>query len=130
MLATVFFLMPPIFGRLMAIPLGVRGPEDFDKLGTGFQLANALTAAIAFWLAYRSGKHGRPFYVAGGLILLSALLYELIGGLDAWRSLFARAADLPAAPFALLAGLAGIAIGYAGWIAGKRPVTGPGVAAA
>src|SRR3990170_1325258 len=29
MLATVIFLLPPIFGRLSAIPLGVTGPEDF-----------------------------------------------------------------------------------------------------
>jgi hypothetical protein len=130
MLATVLFLMPPIFGRLMAIPLGVRGPEDFDKLGTGFQLANGLAAAIAFWLAYRSGKHGRPFVVAGILTIVAAVLFEIIGRMPAWVSLFARAAELPMAPFALTAGIAGVGIAYAGWIAGKRPAIGPGVAAA
>ena len=41
LLATAIMLLPPIFGRLMAIPLGVTGPEDFGKLGTGFQIANA-----------------------------------------------------------------------------------------
>ena len=130
MLATVLFLLPPIFGRLMAIPLGVRGPEDFDKLGTGFQIANVITAAIAFWLAYRSGKHGRPFWVAGSLIILGGILFEVIGSMPAWESLFARAAEIPVAPFALAAGVAGIGIGYAGWIAGKRPVIGSGVAPA
>ena len=130
MLATIIFLLPPIFGRLSAIPLGVRGPEDFDKLGTGFQAANVLIAAIAFWLAYRSGKHAKPFAVAGGLTLLGGLLFEVVGGMPAWRSLFASAAEIPVAPFALAAGLAGVVIAYAGWVAGKRPVIGSGVAPA
>lgn len=130
MLATIFFLLPPIFGRLSGIPLGVRGPEDFDKLGTGFQLANAMAAAIAFWLAYRSGKHGKPFAVAGVLTVVAAFLYQTIGGMPAWRSLFARAAELPPAPFALAAGIAGIGIAYAGWVAGRRPTLGSGVAPA
>ena len=130
MLATVFFLLPPIFGRLSAIPLGVRGPEDFHKLGTGFQSVNVIVALVAFWLAYRSGKHGRPFVVAGILTLVAAILFEVIGRMPAWEALFARAAELPVAPFALAAGLAGVVIGYAGWIAGKRPIVGPGVAPA
>ena len=130
MLATVFFLLPPIFGRLSAIPLGVRGPEDFERLGVGFQLANGLTAAIAFWLAYRSGKHGRPFAVAGTLTLISSVLFEVVGRMPAWRSLFARAAEIPVAPFATAAGIAGVAIAYAGWNAGRRPVIGSGVAPA
>lgn len=130
MLATVFFLMPPIFGRLSGIPLGVTGPDDFWKLGTGFQLANAMAAAIAFWLAYRSGKHGRPFWVAGGLTVLAATLYQLIGPMPAWEALFVRAADLPVVPFALAAGLAGVGIGYAGWVAGRRPGIPSGVAPA
>jgi len=130
MLATVFFLLPPIFGRLSAIPLGVRGPEDFHKLAIGFQAVNVLTAAFAFWLAYRSGRHGRPFVVAGVLTLVAAALFQVIGGMPAWQSLFARAVEIPAAPMALAAGLAGMAIGYAGWIAGRRPVIGRGMAAA
>jgi len=126
LLATAIFLLPPIFGRLMAIPLGVTGPEDFGKLGTGFQIANAITAAIAFGLAIRSGKHGRPWALAGILTILAALLYQTVGGLPAWRMLYADAGNLPAAPFALAAGLAGIAIGYAGWMVGRRPTAGAG----
>ena len=120
MLATAVFLLPPIFGRLMAIPLGVRGPEDFAKLGTGFQIANLLIAAMAFLIAHRRGKHGRPFAMAGVLVLVAAVLYQTIGGTAAWRALFARAADLPTAPFALAAGVAGVVIAYAGWTAGRR----------
>jgi len=123
MLATAIFLLPPIFGRLTAIPLGVTGPEDFHLLSPGFQAANALTAAIAFGLAWWRGKHGRPFVIAGALTVAGAILFETVGGMPAWQALYARAADLPKAPFMLAAGVAGIAIAYAGWVAGRRPVT-------
>lgn len=123
MLATVFFLLPPIFGRLMPIlpPLTPSGPEEFWKLGIGFQIANALAAAIAFGLALQSGRHGRPFFLAGILTVVAALLYQFVGGTEAWRQLYARAAELPAVPFALAAALGGVAVAYAGWMAGKRP---------
>ena len=122
MLATAIFLLPPIFGRLSPVlpPLAIAGPQDFWKLEYGFQLANALAAAIALGLAIHSGKHGRPFYLASALTLLGALLFQTIGGMGWWESLYARAAALPAAPFAVAAGMAGMAIGYAGWIAGRR----------
>lgn len=120
MLATAIFLLPPIFGRLMGIPLGVTGPEDFDRLGFGFQIANALTAALAFALAWWSGKHGRPFALAGILTIVGALLYQIVGGMPAWQALYARVAELPWIPFAFAAGAAGMLIGYAGWTAGRR----------
>ncbi|MFP5330362.1 MAG: hypothetical protein ACLGHC_09555 [Alphaproteobacteria bacterium] len=123
MLATAIFLLPPIFGRLTGIPLGVTGPEDFLRLSIGFQAANALTAAIAFGLAWWSGKHGRPFVIAGALTVAGAVLYETIGGMPAWQALYAHVADFPKAPFMLAAGVAGIAIAYAGWVAGRRPIT-------
>lgn len=122
MLATAIFLLPPIIGRLTAIPLGVEGPEDFHKLSLGFQTANALTAAIAFGLAWWSGKHGRPFVVAGIVTIAGAVLYQMVGGMAAWQEIYARASELPSAPFMLAAGIAGIAIAYAGWVAGRRPV--------
>ena len=123
MLATIFFLLPPIFGRLMPIlpPLTPSGPEEFWKIGVGIQIGNALTAAIAFGLALHSGKHGRPFFIAGALTVLSALLYEFVGGSAAWQALYARFAEVPALPFAFAAALGGVAVAYAGWMAGKRP---------
>lgn len=122
MLATVIFLLPPIFGRLSGIPLGVTGPEDFHKLSLGFQAANALTAALAFALALWSGKHGRPFMVAGIVTIVGAVLYQFVGGMAGWQALYVRVADLPSAPLMLAAGVAGVAIAYAGWAAGRRPV--------
>lgn len=121
MLATSLFLLPPIFGRLSGIPLGVRGPADFARLEYGFQAANLMAAGIGLWLAFRPAKHGKPFLHATGLILLSAILFQTVGTWPSWERLVARAADLPNLPFTLVAAGAGILIGWAGWIAGKRP---------
>lgn len=126
MLATVMFLLPPIFGRLSAIPLGVTGPADFPKLDTGFLAANVLIAGLAFFLAYRAGKNGRPWVLAGVLTLAMTVLYMTIGAMPAWRGFYATLADWPTAPFAFAAGTAGVIIAYAGWVAGKRTVP-PGV---
>jgi hypothetical protein len=56
------------------------------------------------------------------LILIGAVLYQTIGGTAVWRSLFAQAAHIPAPALALAAGVAGMIIGYAGWIGGRRPL--------
>jgi hypothetical protein len=128
LLATAIFLLPPIFGRLSPVlpGLSVAGPQDFWKLEIGFQIANGLTAAIAFALAIHSGKHGRPFFLAGLLTLLAALLFQTVGSMAWWERFYAGVADLPTAPFALAAALGGLGIGYAGWVAGRRaaPPTG------
>ncbi len=122
MLATVIFLLPPIFGRLSGIPLGVTGPADFHKLDTGFQAANVVVAGLAFFIAYRRGKHGRPFVLAGVLTLAMSVLYMTIGNMAAWQTFYGSLADWPTAPFAFAAGAAGIVIAYAGWVAGKRTI--------
>ena len=122
MLATAIFLLPPIFGRLSAIPLGVTGPADLHRLDAGFQAANLLIAGLAFFIAYRRGKHGRPWVLAGVLTLAMAVLYATIGNMTAWQRLYASLADWPTAPFAFAAGLSGVLIAYAGWTAGRRTV--------
>ena len=121
MLATVLFLLPPIFGRLSGIPLGVRGPEDFARLEYGFQAANLMAAGIGLWLAFRPSKHGRPFLHAAGLILLSALLFQTVGTWPAWEKLIAGVADWPRVPLTLSAALTGVVVAWAGWVSGKRP---------
>ena len=121
MLATAIFLLPPILGRLTAIPLGITGPADFERFNVGLHAANALTAAIAFVLAYWSGRHGRPFALAGILTVISMLLYQLVGTMPAWVDIYARVAGFPVMPFATVAAIAGLFIAYAGWVAGRRP---------
>ena len=124
LLATVIFLLPPILGRLtLYVPaFSVSGPQDFSKLHIAFQIANLLTAAIAFAFAVHSGKHGRPFVLAGVLALLAAFLFQTVGEMAAWEAVYARAAELPTVPLTLLATGAGVIIGYLGWVAGRRAV--------
>jgi len=123
LLATAIFLLPPILGRLAPLILGleISGPADFGKLGIGFQFGNIVTAAIAFFLAWRSGKHGRPFHIAGFLMLVASLLFQFIGPMAWWETFFAHAAEIPSAPLAIAAALSGILVAYAGWIGGRRP---------
>lgn len=124
MLATSIALLPPIFGRLSGIPLGIRGPEDFAKLHVGFQGANVLVAGIALLISLRQGKDGKPFALAGLAMLVAAFLFEFPGRSPAWEAFYARFAPLPSLPFVALAGAAGVAIVAAGWIAGRRPSLG------
>lgn len=85
LLATVIFLLPPILGRLAPIlpPLAVTGPQDFPKLGTAFQVANAATASVALVLALRAGRHGAPFYAAALVTVAGALAFQFVGPIEA-----------------------------------------------
>jgi hypothetical protein len=123
MLATVIFLVPPMFGRLLppAMSAEIGGFGDLWKLVTGFHLANLIAAGIAFFVAWRSGRDGWPFVLAGLVVLLGGLLFQTIGGTDWWQALFLRAAGLPTLPVALAAGLFGVAVAASGWISGRRP---------
>ena len=130
LMATAVFLMPPIIGRLAPIPLGLdfSDPGVFAKMGPSFHLGNVVTALISFVIAWRAGRNGKPFVIAGLLTLLSSLLFEFPGGTAEWKAIYARAADIPTLAMALAAALGGAAVGWAGWVAGKRPVTpGPDV---
>lgn len=121
MLATVLFLMPPIFGRLSGIPLGVRGPEDLAKLELGFQAANLMAAGIGLWLAFRPSKHGKPFLHAASFILMSAILFQTVGTWPEWEAFVASVATWPRAPLTVAATLFGVGVAWAGWVAGSRP---------
>jgi hypothetical protein len=129
MLATVIFLLPPILGRLTAIPLGVTGPAEFSRFEIGFPASFALTTAIAFLIAWRRGKHGRPFWVAGWLTVVSGVLFSTVGASQAWESAYPGIADWPRMPFALAAAFAGMLVAFAGWSAGKRPLAAISVGA-
>jgi hypothetical protein len=123
MLSTVVFLLPPIFARLCRfVPfLQIRGPQDLWKFALDIQLANALAAAIIFYLAWRAAKHGRPFVEAGAAIVINMVLIQTVGVMTSWRQLYAHLASVPLPAFAFAAGVAGIIIAYSGWLAGKRP---------
>lgn len=121
LLATAIFLLPPILGRLAPLPMGLdpTSPDFFRQLHNGFHLGNIATAAIAFVIAWRAGRNGRPFALAGTLVLLSTVLFEVIGGSQTWWAIYPSFALLPAAPLALAAGIFGAVVGWAGWRAGS-----------
>ncbi len=96
-------------------------PADFAKLMVGFQLANGVTALIAVVIGLRS-RNGRPFFEAAGLIILSAILFQTIGGWSAWEAAYSSVAGIPTLPMMLAAAIGGTVVGWAGWTAGRRPV--------
>jgi hypothetical protein len=129
MLSTALFLLPPIFERLYRfVPfLEVRGPQDFWKFALDIQIANAFTTAIAIFLAWRSGKHGRPFVEAGAVILINDVLLQTVGVTSSWGDLYAHLANVPLPAFTFAGGLVGIIIAYSGWLAGKRATPKMGI---
>jgi hypothetical protein len=123
MLATVLFLLPPIVVRLCRyVPfLAIQGPQDFWKLAFNIQIGNILVAAFACLLAWRAGKHGRPFVEAAAIVLINDLALQTVGLMPSWERFFGHLANVPMPFAALAAGAAGILIAYSGWMAGKRP---------
>jgi glucan phosphoethanolaminetransferase (alkaline phosphatase superfamily) len=123
MLAPVLFLLGPILSRLMPAlpPLAITGPETFYRFAYGLHVSNAIAVAIAAFLSWRAPKHGRPFLVVGGLIVLQSLLFETLGRTPDWEALYVSLAQVPT-PLVVSLGLAaGILAGAAGWIAGQKP---------
>ncbi len=123
MLAPILFLLGPILSRLMPAlpPLAISGPETFYRFGQGVHVANAIAVAIAALLYARAPRHGRPFLIVGGLIVLQSLLFETLGQARAWQALYAALADVPV-PLVVSVGLAaGVLAGAAGWAAGQPP---------
>jgi hypothetical protein len=123
MLSTIMFLLPPIVVRLFRLvpALDIHDPQEIWKLGFNIQLANIIVALFAFILAWRSGKHGRPFFEAGAVTTMNVVLIPTIGVMRSWDRLFAYLASVPLPIAAFAAGVVGIVIAYFGWIAGKRP---------
>ncbi|HXG81098.1 MAG TPA: hypothetical protein VNJ05_04790 [Sphingomicrobium sp.] len=123
LLATAIFLLPPIFGRIAPIPLGLdmTNPESFAQMGPSFHYGNLVSALIAFAIAASDRRNSRPWVIAGLLTIAGSLLFEVPGGTDAWKAIYIHAADIPVLPMALAAALGGMAVGWAGWVAGKKP---------
>jgi hypothetical protein len=123
MLAPALFLVGPIVSRLMPAlpPLAITGPETFYRFAYGLHVSNGIAVAIAAFLYWGAPRHGRPFLIVGGLILLQSLLFETLGRAQDWGTLYASLADVPT-PLVVSLGLAaGILAGAAGWIGGQTP---------
>ena len=123
MLATVFFLIPPIVSRLMPAlpPLAITGPETFYRFGYGIHIAFALTAAFAIALAARAPKHGRPWLVVAGLVAAQAVLFQTVGQTQVWGRLYASLGEVPVPLLVSISFAVSVAAIWAGWLAGVPP---------
>lgn len=124
MLSTALPLVSPALGRLInqTVPgLTIRGPQDFGVFGTGVQLANLIAGLVALWLWRRDPRHGRPWAVALGVIVVQIAGFEIVGRIPEWRSFFLGIGLAPL-PALMTLGLAiGAAVVVAGWMTSPQP---------
>lgn len=118
MLSTALPLVSPVLGRVFnqTVPgLIVRGPPDFPVFGGGVQLANLVAGLVALWLWRRDPRHGQPWAVALGVIVVQMVGFQAIPASEPWTSAFG-ALGTPSLPLMLALGLAaGAAVVWAGW---------------
>ena len=115
MLATVVFLLSPIFGRLAAIPLGITGPETFDRFGLAVQIGNGVALVVALLLWSQNRKSGAPWLLAAAVTAAQMLLIETVGKWAVWEQAFTTSAAVPQ-PLMFSFGLAvGAAAAWIGW---------------
>jgi hypothetical protein len=123
MMATPLLLIMPIVSRLATrfIPtLVIHGPEDLHLFAWGVRIANAVAVACAAWLYATSPRFGRPFLVAGLVMLAQAVLFETVALTGAWQSAFAALGRTPMLPILALTVLAAATLSWFGWQAGSR----------
>lgn len=133
MLSSALPLLSPVLGRIFnqTIPgMTIHGPQDFPVFGAGVQLANLVAGVIALWLWRRDPRHGRPWAVALGVVVVQIAAFQVVAANGAWRTAFEGLAKPPltlllAVGFAV--GAATVAIGWNA-LAGRRPKAAPATA--
>jgi hypothetical protein len=126
MLTTPLILFESPFSRLLNgfMPgLTIGGPADLHLIMPSILWAMAIELAIvaAIWLKYR--ERANPFLVAGGFIVAQMLTMGLMADSALLRSLLTTIGHLPSAVVVLAGFALGALTSWAGWQAGKRPVT-------
>ena len=123
MLATPVFLFGPIFGRILSRygPLAIHGDAAIYQYGDIVRWVMGLTIVGLIVASRMQPRHGRPFLEAAALVALQAVLIELAALWQPWNAIYAGFATAPVVPLALAGVVAGAAVAYAGWIAGRRP---------
>jgi uncharacterized membrane protein YozB (DUF420 family) len=118
MLATIFFLIPPILSRLLPAlpPFAISGPQDFHRFAWGVHLSLGLTILLALYLARRAPRHGRPWLIFAGVVVAQAAAFELSAS-PAWERSFAALAGLPLPLVVSLGFFAATLAIWAGWSA-------------
>ncbi len=123
MLATPLLLVMPIVSRLAdAIfpALVISGPEDFHRFAWSMRLASGVAVACAAWLYMSAPRFGRPFLVAGSVMLAQAVLFETVALTPAWQAAFAGMGRLPLLPMLVLAAVGAAVVSWLGCRAGRR----------
>jgi hypothetical protein len=119
MLAPVLFLLSPILGRLPPVlPIGEPSLERFAII---VQLSNGVAWAIAAILYLKAPRHGRPFLVAGGVIVAQSLCFATLGRTLVWEQAVAAIAGLPVSALVGIGFAASAAAIWTGWTAGSAP---------
>jgi len=118
MLSTALPLVSPVLGRVFnqTVPgLMVRGPQDFPVFGGGVQLANLVAGIIALWLWRRDPRHGHPWAVALGVIVVQMVSFQAVSANGAGRAAFESLGRLPLSvmlAIGLVIGAAAVVIGW------------------
>ncbi|MGK7295481.1 MAG: hypothetical protein ACNS61_06570, partial [Candidatus Wenzhouxiangella sp. M2_3B_020] len=122
MICTVVGLLPPIMVRLFNfyVPgLIISGPDTLYRFGPALQLSIAVTAVLGVVLAIRYRRHGWPWWLVSGFVVLLYALYATVGQTTHWTGVVAEiAAWSPVAVFAFGALLGALAC-WLGWRHGK-----------
>ena len=126
MLSTPLILFESPFSRLLSMFMPgfiVRGPQDFHLIMPSILWSMALELAIigAIWLRYRD--KATPFLVAGGFIAAQMVAMGWMGDLAIVKSLLIVIGNAPSAAVVATGFAIGAATSWAGWQAGKSPVT-------
>jgi hypothetical protein len=124
LLATPLPLIMPIVGRVFAgfVPgLVIHGPHDFALFAWSVRLSSVVALALTAWLYVSAPRHGKPFAVAGAVLLVQTIVFDTLGATYGWDAAYRSLALLPVAPLLLTGLVAGAAVAWFGWAAGQRP---------
>jgi len=125
MLSSALPLLSPVLGRVFnqTVPgLIVHGPQDFPVFGGGVQLANLVAGLIALWLWRRDPRHGRPWAIALGVVVVQIAAFQVVAADGAWRAAFEGLAKPPLILLLAFGFAVGAATAAVGWtaLAGRR----------
>lgn len=119
MLAPVLFLLSPILSRLP--PVLPFGEPSLARFAIIAQLSNLIVVAIAAILYLKAPKHGRPFLIAGAVVIAQSLSFVTLGRTPAWEQVIAAIAGVPVSAMIGIGFAASAAAIWAGWTAGSTP---------
>ncbi len=124
MLATPLILFESPFSRVMGnfLPwMNVIGSDFPHVILDTIAISDALVAGFALVMWARNRKHGAPWLVAAGFVLLQAAVMWFAPFMPAVTAGFAAYAAIPSGVKLALGVAAGVGAAWLGWEAGKLP---------